>query len=130
MKWAFARHWLERGINSFAISQYCQVASPKKEADAVSTLHRRSGRTPPAQAYQSAGLWLRDGKHGLAGGCRAAHHLEDTVWSVCGRLTKMGVQERAGWTLALPRTLKEMVGLLLKDSGQSLNCSSVAPACW
>ena len=35
---------------------------------------------------------------------------EDTVWGVCGRLTKTGVQERAGWTLALPRTLKEMVG--------------------
>lgn len=24
---------------------------------------------------------------------------EDTVWGVCGRLTKTGVQERAGWTL-------------------------------
>lgn len=49
---------------------------------------------------------------------------------VCGRLTKMDVQVGAAWTLALARTPKEMVGLLLNDSGQSLNCSSVAPACW
>ena len=85
-KWALARHWLERGMNSFAISQHRQAASLKKEADSVSTLHRRGGRNLPAQGYWSAGVWLRDGKDGLAGGGCAAHHLGGRCMGVRGRL--------------------------------------------
>ena len=105
-------------MNSFAISQHRQAASLKKEADSVSTFHLRGGRNLPAQGYWSAGVWLRDGKDGLAGG---------RCMGVGGASANR--EEAAAWTLALPRTPKE-IGLLLKDSGQSLNCSSVAPACW
>ena len=55
-------------MNSFAISQHRQAASLKKEADSVSTFHLRGRRNLPAQGYWSAGVWLRDGKDGLAGG--------------------------------------------------------------
>lgn len=101
---------LERGAKSLAISQHRQVASARKRIQFLLPTGQAGGICPARVTP-----CLRISKDGSAGGRCAVRELGgDCPWE---------------WGSATDRTLKEIAGLLLKDSGQNLNCSSAGLAC-